>query len=159
MVRWYYRSVFDELEEMKHYMDSLFHEIYETNPTALLPAAHDGSTKLLPEYRADFRVVVTEKADQVIVTVDLISGVSKKDITLFLVNPQTLEISCERKEEKKEERGGYNFREQSFGSMTRFVPLPKAVTENGSTASFRNGVLEVYLRKSTHEAKGKITIE
>jgi HSP20 family protein len=159
VVRWYYRSVFDELEEMKHYMDSLFHEIYETNPTALLPAAHGTGMKLLPAQRADFRVIVTEQGDEVIVTADLIPGVSKKDITLSLVNPQALEISCEREEGKKEKREGYYLRERSFGSMTRFIPLPKAVTENGSTASFRNGVLEVHLRKSTQDAKGKIPIE
>ncbi len=159
MVRWYYRSVFDELEEMKHYMDSLFHEIYETNPTALLPAAHSTSTKLLPAQLDDFRVVVTDQSDEIIVIVDLIDGISKEDITLSLVNPKALEISCERKEEKKEERTGYYLHERSFGSMTRFVPLPKAVTEDGSTASFRNGVLEVHLRKSTIDGKGKILIE
>jgi HSP20 family protein len=159
MVRWYYRSVFDELEEMKHYMDSLYQEIYETNPTALLPAAHGTSIKLLPAQRADFRIVVTEHGDEVIVTVDLIPGVSKKDIILSLVNPQALEISCERKEEKKEEREGYYLRERSFGSITRFVPLPESVTEDGSTALFRNGVIEVHLRKSTRKAKGRIPIE
>lgn len=159
MVRWYYRSVFDELEEMKQYMDSLFHEIYETNPTALLPAAHGASRKLLPAQRADLRAVVTEQGNEIIVMVDLIYGVSKKDITLSLVNPKALEISFERKEEKKEERVEFYLHERSFRSMTRFVPLPKAVTENGSTASFRDGVLEVHLRKSTKEAKGKIPIE
>jgi len=159
VVRWYYRSVFDELEEMKHYMDSLFHEIYETNPTALLPAAHGTSTKLLPAQRADFRAVVTEQGNEIIVMVDLIPGVSKKDITLSLVNPKALEISCERKEEKKEESVEYYLHERSFGSMTRFVLLPKAVTENGSTATFRDGVLEVHLRKFTKGAKGKILIE
>jgi HSP20 family protein len=159
VVRWYYRSVFDELEDMKHYMDSLFHQMYETNPTALLPAAHGSNTKLLPAQRADFRVDVTEQGDEVVVTADLIPGVSKKDITVSLINPRALEISCERKEASKEEREGYYLRERSFGSMTRFIPLPKAVTEDGSTASFRNGVLEVHLRKSTKEAKGKIPIE
>ena len=159
MVRWYYRSVFDELEEMKQYMDSLFHQIYETNPIALLPAAHNPATKLLPAQWPDFRVDVTEEGDEVIVTADLIYGVSKKDISLSLINPQSLEISCERKEEKKEEREGYYRRERSFGSMTRFIPLPKAVTEEGSTVRFRNGVLEVRLRKSSEKPKGRITIE
>jgi HSP20 family protein len=159
VVRWYYRSVFDELEEMKHYMDALFHEIYETNPVALLPATYGTSTKLLPAQRVDFRVVVTEQGDEIIVMVDLIFGLSKNDITLSLVNPKALEISCERKEEKKEERVEYYLHERSFGSMTRVVPLPKAVTEDGSTASFRNGALEVHLRKSTKEGKGKILIE
>jgi len=158
VVRWYYRSVFDELEEMKQYIDSLFHQIYETNPRALLPAAHNPATKLLPDQRSDFRVEVTEEGDAVIVTADLIFGISKKDISLSLINPQALEISCERTEEKKEERTGYYRHERSFGSMTRFIPLPKAVTEVGSKATFRNGVLEVRLRKSS-DMKGRITIE
>jgi HSP20 family protein len=158
VVRWYYRSVFDELEEMKRYMDSLFHQIHETNPTALLPAAHNPVTKLLPDQRSDFRVEVTEEGDAVIVTADLIAGVSKKNISLSLINPQALEISCERTEEKKEERAGYYRHERSSGSMTRFIPLPKAVTERGSTATFRNGILEVRLRKSS-DMKGRITIE
>lgn len=159
MVRWYYRSVFDDLEEMKNYMDSLFHQMYETSPIALLPAAHDGNTKLLPVQRADFRVDVTETGDEVIVTADLIPGVLKEDITLSLNNSRELEISCERKEDKKDEKEGYFLRERSFGSMTRFIPLPKAVTEDGSIASFRNGILEVHLRKSLREAKSRITIE
>ena len=108
------------------------------------------STKLLPAQRADFRVVVTEQDEEIIVMVDLIPGVSKKDITLSLVNPQALEISCEHKEEKKEESVEYYLHERSFGSMTRFVPLPKAVTEDGSTAKFRNDVP----RSSSQEING-----
>jgi len=159
VVRWYYRSVFDELEEMKHYMESLFHEIYETNPTVLLPAAYGTSTKLLPAQRADFRIIVTEQGDEIIVMVDLIPGLSKKDVTLSLLNPQALEISCERKEEKKEQSVDYYLHERSFGSMTRVVPLPKGVTEDGSIAKISNGVLEIHLRKSTPYAKGKSPIE
>jgi HSP20 family protein len=159
VVRWYYRSVFDELEEMRHYMESLYHEIYETNPTALLPAAPDMSSKLLTAHRADFHIDVTERDDEVIVTADLIHGLSKKDILLSLINPRALEISCERREEKNEEMEEYSLRERNFGSITRFISLPVAVTEEGSTASFRNGVLEVHLKKSRKEAKGTITIE
>jgi HSP20 family protein len=159
VVRWYYRSVFDELEEMRQYIDSLFHQIYETNPTALLPAAQNPATKLLSDQWPDFRIDVTEEGDDIIVTADRMYGVSKKDISLSLINPRSLEISCERTEVKKEDREGYYRRERSFGSMTRFIPLPKAVTEVGSTATFRNGVLEVRLRKSSDEPKGTITIE
>jgi HSP20 family protein len=159
VVRWYYRSVFDELEEMKQYIDSLFHQIYETSPIALLPAAQNPATKLLSDQWPDFRVDVTEEGDDIIVTADRIYCVSKKEISLFLINPRSLEISCERKEVIKEDREGYYRREGSFGSMTRFIPLPKAVTEVGSTATFGNGVLKVRLRKSSDEPKGSITIE
>ncbi len=114
---------------------------------------------MLPAQRADFRVDVTDHDDEVIVTIDLIPGLSKKDIALFLVNPHTLEISCELKEEEKEEKEGFYLRERSSGSLTRFIPIPRAVTENGSTASFRSGILEVHLKKSGKEEKGRIAID
>jgi len=159
MVRFYYRSLFDELEDMRNYMESLSRQLYDTSTTALLPASGETASKMLPAPRTALHVDVAEKGDEVVVTADLIPGVAKKDITLNLVNPQALEISCERKEEKKEEKEGYYMRERSFGSMTRIIPLPKPVAEEGSAASLKNGVLEVHLKKTTKESRGKIAIE
>ena len=85
--------------------------------------------------------------------------VVKKDITLDLINPQTLQISCVRKLEKKVEKEGYYLHERRFGSMSRVIPLPKAVTVKGATATFKNGVLEVNLKKLETEIMTKITIE
>jgi HSP20 family protein len=159
MARWYYKSIFDELDEMRNYMDGLFHEIYETNPTALLTSSGESAIKMLPELQNRLHVDVAEHDDEVVVTADLIPGVTKNDISLDLINPQALEISWERKEEKKEEKEGYYLRERKFGSMTRIVPLPVKVTEDDATAKVRNGVLEVHLKKTTKEPKGKIAIE
>jgi len=159
MVRWYYRSLFDEIEDMRNYMESLSRQLYDTSPVALLPATGEPTTKMLPAQRTSFHVDVSEKDDEVVVTADMIPGVTKKDITLDLISPQALEISCERKEEKREEKEGYFMRERSFGSMTRIVPLPKTVTEEGSSATFKNGILEVHLKKMIKEARGKISID
>jgi HSP20 family protein len=159
MVRWYYRSLFDELEDMRNYMESLSRQVYNTSLPALLPATGETGSKMLPAPRTTFHVDVSEKGDEVVVTADMIPGVTKKDISLDLINPQALEISCERREEKKEEKEGFYMRERTFGSMTRIVPLPKAVMEDGSTSTFKNGVLEVHLKKSTREPRGKIPIE
>ncbi|MFY9749541.1 MAG: Hsp20/alpha crystallin family protein [Methanoregula sp.] len=159
MVRWYYRSVFDEIEDMRKYMEALSREIYSTSPVALLPAAGGPGNKMLPAQRPDFHVDVTEKDDEVVVTADMIPGVGKKDISLDLVTPQALEISCEREGEKKDEKEGYYLRERCFGSITRIVPLPKPVTDNASSATFKNSVLEIHLKKLTKEPKGKISID
>jgi HSP20 family protein len=159
MVRWYYQSVFDELEEMRKYMESLSRQMYETNPVALLPGPTDAGTRMLPAQRTTLRVDVAETDKEVVVTADMIPGVSKNDITLDLINPQALEISCERRDEKKDEKEGYYMRERTFGSMTRVIPLPKPVTEDGSSSTFKNGVLEVHLKKTTKEPRGKIVIE
>ncbi len=140
-------------------MDSLSRQLYDTSQPALLPATGETDSKMLPAPRTNFRVDVSEKGDEVVVMADMIPGVTKKDITLDLINPQALEISCERKEEKKEEKEGYYMRERTFGSMTRIVPLPKPVTEEGSSSTFKNGVLEVHLKKATKEPRGKIPVE
>lgn len=140
-------------------MDSLSRQLYDTSQPALLPATGETDSKMLPAPRTNFRVDVSEKGDEVVVTADMIPGVTKKDISLDLINPQALEISCERREEKKEEKEGYFMRERTFGSMTRIVPLPKPVTEDGSSSTFKNGVLEVHLKKMTKEPRGKIPIE
>ncbi len=154
MDRWYYRSVFDEIEDMRKYMEALSREIYATSPVALLPAAGRPVNKMLLAQRPDFHVDVTEKDDEVVVTADMIPGVGKKDISLDLVTPQALEISCEREDEKKDKKEGYYLRERSFGSMTRIVPLPKPVTENAASATFKNSVLEIHLKKITKEPRG-----
>jgi HSP20 family protein len=159
MARWYYKSIFDELDEMRNYMDALFQQMYGTNPTALLPSAGESAPKLLPVQPSRLRVDVIEQPDEVVVTADLIPGITKKDISLDLINPQALEISWERKEEKKEEKEGYYLRERRFGSMTRIVPLPVPVTEDKATATVKNGVLEVHLKKTKKEPKAKIAIE
>ncbi len=159
MVRWYYQSIFDEIEEMRKYMESLSRQMYETSPMVLLPGPAESGTKMLPARRTSLRVDVSDTDKEVVVTAGMIPGVSKKDISLNLINPQALEISCERRDGRKEEKEGYFVRERTFGSMTRIVPLPRPVSEEGSSASFKNGVLEVHLKKSGNETKGKISID
>ena len=159
MVRWYYRSLFDDLEDMRNYMESLSRQMHETNPVVLLPATGDAATKMLPAARTDLHVGVSENEDEVVVTADMIPGVIKKDISLTLINPQTLEISCERKVEKNEGKEGCYLHERTFGSMMRVVPLPKPVTDEGSSSTFRNGVLEVHLKKTTKTSRGTIAVD
>ena len=55
----------------------------------------------LPAIRGEFRVDVREHDDEVIVVADL-PGIDKEDISLQLINPRALEVSCERKGEKEE---------------------------------------------------------
>jgi HSP20 family protein len=158
MVRWYYQSIFDELEEMRKYMESLSRQMYETSPIVLLPGPPEHATKMLPAQRAGLRVDVSDTEKEVVVAADMIPGVQKKDIVLTLISPRALEISCERRDENREEKEGYFLQERKFGSMTRIVPLPRAVSEEGSSATLKDGVLEVHLKKSETETKGKIPV-
>ena len=86
-------------------------------------------------------------------------GVEKEDVTVSLVNPSTLEISSERKAEKEEKEEGYYMRERVYGSLCRTVALPHDVTDAGAAASFKNGVLEVRLKKTEVQRGSSITVE
>jgi HSP20 family protein len=50
-------------------------------------------------------------------------------------------------------------RERTYGSMRRIVAMPADVTEIDSNASFRNGVLEIRLKKTKILPKARIQIE
>ena len=158
MVRWYYQSIFDELEEMRKYMESLSRQMYDTNPVALLPDPALPAIEMLPVQQTGLHVDVIDSDREFVVRADIIPGVSKKDISLTLISPDSLEISCNRRDESQEEKEGYFQQERSFGYMTRVIMLPRPVLEEGSSASFKDGVLEVHLKKSEQETKGKIPI-
>jgi HSP20 family protein len=61
--------------------------------------------------------------------------------------------------EKEEQEEGFYMRERSYGMLRRLVRLPAGATEDGASATFRNGVLEIHLKKQAGEREGKIPIE
>lgn len=153
--RYPFDSIWREMEDMRTEMDNLFQQMHTSG--RLLPAG--GVTdQMLPAIRGEFRVDVREHEDEILVVADL-PGIEKEDVSLHLVNPRALEISCERKGEKEETSEGYFMRERMYGSMSRIVTLPVSVSETDSSASFKNGVLEVHLKKAKAEPKGRIEIE
>ena len=114
--------------------------------------------RMLPAIRGEFRVDVRELEDEVIVVADL-PGVEKEDVTVSLINPITLEISSEKKLESEEKEKDFFVRERFSGSMKRMVILPREVTEERAKASFKNGVLEIRLKKAAKERGTRISIE
>ena len=148
-------SIWQEMEDMRAELDSMFHLASTGN--RLLPAA-GRSDRMLPAIRGEFRVDVREHGDEIIVVADL-PGVDKEAVALQLLNPRTLEISCERTDEREDSNGGFYIRERVSGSMSRGVILPADVTENNAKASFRNGVLEVALKKTSPQNQSRIEIE
>ncbi|MBP1928868.1 HSP20 family protein [Methanolinea mesophila] len=152
-----YRSIYDDLDEMRAYMDYVFGRTGGPGELMLLPG--ETPADLTPVSRGGLRVDVATHDNEVIVTADIMPGVEKGEISLDLVDPQALQIGYERKEEKKEEKEGYYMQERRFGSVCRVIPLPEPVTEEGATATFKNGVLEVHLKKSTEKLKQQIRIE
>ena len=147
--------MWSEMENMRSELENMFQMASQSG--RFLPPG--GVTdRMLPALRGEFRVDVREHNDEVIIAADL-PGVEKEHVSLQLINPRTLEISCERKGEKEEKSEGYYVRERTYGSMQRMVVLPSDVTEKDVKASFKNGVLEVRFNKSTISPKSRIEIE
>jgi len=159
MVRWYYSSLFDEIDDMKKQIDAFTRQMYRTSPLALLPGSGEPETSLVRAGQSGLRVDVANEDKEVVVTADLAPGLSKKDISLRLAAPDLLEISYERKEEKQEKKEGYYLRERRFGAVSRLVSLPQPVSGEGAKASLENGVLKVRLKKTEQDLTGKIPVE
>jgi HSP20 family protein len=87
------------------------------------------------------RVDILQRDGNLLIRAEL-PGLSKEDIKVE-VTGDTLTIQGERKQETKEEREGYCYREGSYGSFFRAIPLPEGADASKATAEFRNGVLEV----------------
>ena len=148
-------SIWHEMDEMRAELDSMFRQMSVGG--RLLPAG-SMSDRMLPAIRGEFRVDVREHDDEVIVVADL-PGVEKDAVSLQLQNPRALEISCERRSENEKKDEGFYMRERIFGTMNRLVALPVDVTESDARASFKNGVLEVTLKKTPRARKTQIEIE
>jgi len=113
--------------------------------------------RVVPAVR-DFRVDVRDHEDEVIVVADL-PGVEKENVAVRLTDPRHLEILSRQTGESQEEAKDYFMRERIYGQMSRTVLLPAEVTEENSAASFKNGVLEVRLKKAPTETGTAIPIE
>lgn len=147
MTKQYYPHIFDELDHIRNYLDSLFQQMQEPNPIALLPASHETDRKLLPMVLDNIRITVNEFDDEVVVTAEIVPGDLKKDIKIELLHPLALKIACVHREWKKEEKREYSICEQSLGYISQIVPLPSPVVEEGSKASIKDEILEVHLKK------------
>ncbi len=99
---------------------------------------------------ADFRVDILDRVDEVIVVAEL-PGAEEDAINLRLLNPQTLRITARRAGPAGE---GYYIQERGGGTLSRLVRLPASVTGEASRTRFKNGVLEVRLKKITISGPG-----
>jgi len=113
--------------------------------------------RIVPAIR-DFRVDVRDHEDEVIVVADL-PGVEKENVAVRLIDPQRLEIVSVRSGETEEGARDFFVRERIYGQMSRTVMLPAEVVEENAAASFKNGVLEVRLKKAPIEIGTTIPIE
>jgi len=102
-------------------------------------------------------VDVREDETEVMVVADL-PGVDMEKIAVRLLDPRTLRITARREEATETEQAGYFVRERRVGTISRTATLPVDVEGEGAHATFKNGVLEVRLKKVVQEVGKEIPL-
>ncbi|MCW3000330.1 MAG: Hsp20/alpha crystallin family protein [Solirubrobacterales bacterium] len=97
-----------------------------------------------------------EMEDHFLLKADL-PGMSEADVNIE-VEGDTLTISGERKEEHESREGGFVRLERAAGAFSRSLTLPDGVDPEGVKASFKNGVLEVYIPKPEQTRPRRVSI-
>lgn len=98
------------------------------------------------------KVDITESENEYKLHADL-PGMKKEDIKIEVENG-VLAISGHKKNEHRVEKERYSHLERSYGSFSRTFYLPEHVDQNSISAQYRDGVLELTMKK-TEEAKPK----
>ncbi len=104
------------------------------------------TTNLIP------RLDMHEEKDELVVKAEL-PGIRKKDFDIILED-DVLTIKAEKKQEEVSEEATYYVSERSFGEYSRSISLPFHVDADKTSATLRNGLLEIRLPKA-EEAKSK----
>ncbi len=98
-------------------------------------------------------VDLVDEGDHFLLVVEL-PGVNKEDVELY-VNRDSVTIRAERKGGIEKRGDRYYVRERVYSSFYRTIPLPEPVIPEETRATFKNGVLEVTLKKEKPKLEGE----
>lgn len=131
---------FRQLENMRRELERMF---------SGLPAAFSGERGFLP------RIDLYETEQEVIASCEIPGLENKEDVTIDIdQNMLTISGTIQRVHEVKEEQ--MHRSERFVGRFHRSVTLPAKVSTEGSTATYKNGVLEVRMPKEQSSSKRRI---
>ena len=86
-----------------------------------------------------------------------IAGVEKEDLELE-ISSQAIRISGRRIATPCTENGGYRLAEIQYGTFERVLQLPAPINTENVTASYKKGLLQIFLKKLVLETSYKIPI-
>ena len=139
LVRWEpFREIASLQNEMSRFMNGLLEGNSRTNQ-AWVPALDVWETESEVVYALDLPGIPEEK-----ISVELDDGA----LTIAGQREQTQEESDER---------FYRF-ERRFGTFSRTIGVPQGVTESDVSADYKNGVLEVHVRKPEQPKPKRIQV-
>ncbi len=135
-----------DVDEGADNRESGFERTTRNRDPGRLPAVSRGGSRDFPGLSADFRVDILDHGDEVIVVAEL-PGAEEGAIRISLLNPQTLRITARRAGPVEERPGAYYIHERGNAILSRLIRLPASVRVEGAGTSFKNGVLELRLKK------------
>ncbi len=115
-----------------------------------------------PDFESAFaakfpKVDVIDRDAEILVRAEL-PGVNKDDLEVTL-SDNLLTIRAKTHQEKKEEKGHYHRREISRGEFQRSLRLPANVEGDKTTASFKDGILELTVPKAAGSRRQTIKVD
>ena len=128
-------------------MDRLFDNAFRNFPSML------GRSRDWPELTSVMlapSIDIKDTDDQYLINIE-IPGVAKEDVDIR-VDGNTLTISGEKKQEKKEEKEHYHCIERRYGSFERTLTLPQDANVDNIDAKFKDGVLTVSIKRKAVSA-------
>ena len=99
---------------------------------------------------------IFETPDSILILAE-IAGVEKEDLELE-INSRAIRISGRRAPMPSADNGRYRLAEIQYGIFERIMHLPVTIDPEKVTASYKKGLLQIYLTKLTHETSYKIPI-
>ena len=97
------------------------------------------------------QIEMVERNGKLVVSADL-PGLKKDDVKVEL-NDNVLTIEGERKDERRDEKGGWS--ERRYGHFIRSIALPEGINAENANATFNNGVLEITLDAPRQQQRGR----
>ncbi|MCA1927148.1 MAG: Hsp20/alpha crystallin family protein [Calditerrivibrio sp.] len=131
-------SSFNELSTLQDEINKIFSRFFSSKDFAVASF----TPKLdLSETDNEFKIAVD------------VPGFTENDIEVSFENG-VLTIKGKKEDEKVEEKENFYHKERFSGSFMRNISIPKPIKVDGIKATFKNGVLNVYLPKE-EEVKPK----
>ena len=134
-----YWHPFQEVETLRHQLDSVFNEVsnaFDTAPTAWTPA-----------------IRLVEYEEQYVLTIQL-SGITPDSLDIQATR-ESIMISGERQQPGVAEGGRVLHDDIHYGTFRRVVNLPEAIQNDAVEASFEHGFLTLTLPK-VEEVRNKV---
>ena len=138
------RDIFVELAKLK------------TEPAPLLNVS-SGKTKDWEEGEGTLTVDVFQDGDYIIIQ-STVAGVKDENLEINITNESvTIRGERERKEEVKEK--DYFYQELFWGTFSRSIILPQEVDPENSTATLKNGILNIRMTKMNRNKSKKLKVK